>query len=406
MHPRLTQFLCGVLMIGSIVGIACAETEPTPDQWRQRFEQQSRQIEQLNSNLERMQTHVGALESRLERYETRDREQQAAWQNDMARQRDSILAQIEQNNSGDAHGGGYGGYGDGLDITFWGWISYLYSDNDNESTFWAWEVEMDVTKTFTPRIAAGFDIDFVDEEDDTEVEIEQLFLSTIVLPEHETVLTMGKFNAPFGVEARDFWDRWGGSTSLLFRRVPRDLTGIIVTQPIADTGITLQPMLINGIDDDLDVNSTPSGGLVAAWQPCESLRVAWTNIYGPEMADDNENNQYLTLLEAEYDVNPALSVAAEFLYATTETDTGSMDWYGAAAFANYDVNARWRVFGRWSYLNDRDGYLTGSPGDSQEIGVGVGIYIHPLVELRAEYRHDFVDGDDDDSVLTHATFGF
>ena len=35
-----------------------------------------------------------------------------------------------------------------------------------------------------------------------------------------TIFTVGKFNAPFGIERRDFWDRLTGSTSLLFHALP------------------------------------------------------------------------------------------------------------------------------------------------------------------------------------------
>ncbi|MEX0886713.1 MAG: outer membrane beta-barrel protein [Phycisphaeraceae bacterium] len=305
---------------------------------------------------------------------------------------------------GAGHRDGAGGYGGGLDFTAWVWLTYLYESEPTRSTFWAWEVELAATHSFTPELAATFELDFVDMNDSARVTIEQAFLSMVLARDHGTVLTVGKFNAPFGMEPRDFWDRTTGSTSLLFRAMPRDLVGVILTQPIGD--FTLQPLVVNGFEDNLDSNHQPSVGLVVAWEPSDDLRLAVTNYYGPEMADRVGEKLYLLVVEGTWYVTPVLSVAGEYLYGSTEAVTGRQTWSGVASEMSLDLSERWRVFGRWSYLHDPDGFVM-SGRRQQEFGVGVALYLHPEVECRAEYRRDWINpGDNRHSVLAHVTFGF
>lgn len=355
----------------------------------------------LAERVEQLQAQVNDLQRRLE-----SREQLASPDglSDQARRQlvDEIIAEVDRQQSNFDSA-----YGDGLDLSIWGWLTYLYQSNPTRSTFWAWEVELSATHSFTDKLAATVDLEFIDRDDDTRVEIEQAFLSTVLFHEHETVLTLGKFNAPFGIEARDFWDRRTGSTSRLFRAMPQDLTGVIVTQPIGKTGLTVQPFVVNGFDQDLANNSQPSVGLVAAWEPNRDFRFAVTNYYGPEMADRVDDKMYLLVIEGTAHLTPRLEAAAQYLYGTTESPTGRLTWSGAAAVLSLDLNERWRAFGRWSYLDNNDGAIGGTAERGHEFGVGAALYLHPHVETRLEYRRDFNRvADDRHSVFAHATFGF
>src|SRR5439155_12656340 len=108
-------------------------------------------------------------------------------------------------------------------------------------------------------------------------DLEQGFVSMRLFDDAGTLLTIGKFNANFGVEPRDFWDRRTGTTSLLFSAQPQDLIGVMVTQPIGDTGLTLRPFVSADFQGGWNFDQTPSAGLMAEYKPNKDLSFAVTN---------------------------------------------------------------------------------------------------------------------------------
>ena len=74
--------------------------------------------------------------------------------------------------------------------------------------------------------------------------------------------------------------------------------------------------------------------------------------------------------------------------------------------ANCNLTDRWRLFGRWSFLNDGAGLITGIVQRRHELSCGVAFEVYHDVEIRGEYRHDFSRGTDDvDTVSIHFSFG-
>lgn len=333
------------------------------------------------------------------------------------------------------------GYGlaKGVQYAFWGWLSYENSPQAGLSSFRAWEAEMDVTKTFTDRIAVAADIDFYDSNQyywftwsgGAIPHIEQLFLSCMLPDANDTLVTFGKFNTPFGIERRDFWDRLTGSVSLLFLAQPEDLVGAMMTYAIPDANLVIRPMLVNGFNQNIDVNQQPSLAVMVQYQPHPDLTLAVTNWYGPEFDNDNHDKLFLINSQVTWAVTCKLKLLAEHLYVRTTSPGGVIQWGGAAVIANYDCNERFRVYAQWSLLDDPNGFVTETPQQAQEFNVGFAYYLHPRVELRLDYRHDFshrsqnVDAVDyrdyyanwgavvnlitaksQDTILLNATFGF
>jgi hypothetical protein len=306
-----------------------------------------------------------------------------------------------------------GGYGEGSPIVFWGWLSYLATPQAQESTFWAWEAELDLTHSFTDRLAASADIDFVDTNDGAWPNLEQLFLSMLFPEWNDAIFTAGKFNAPYGIERRDFWDRRTGSDSLLFDALPQDLTGVMWTQPWGATGVTFRAFVVNGFNHNLDINQQPSLGLMAEFQPSDDLHLALTNYCGPEFAGNTDDKLYFVLPQVTWWASAETSLSAEFLRGITQSPVGRLDWTGYALIVSHTLTDRWRLFGQWSDLNDAEGFF-GAPLHGQQASAGVAWYPHPFVEGRAEYRHDIernpdLPGDNDaesDSVSAHLTFGY
>ena len=304
---------------------------------------------------------------------------------------------------------GYGGYGASGDTHWglWGWLSYLRTPQSDFSSFWAYEAQLDVTHSFTQHIAGTAEIDFMDLPGN-EVFMEQLFLS-VALPDHEeTIFTAGKFNSPFGVEPRDFWDRVSASRSLLFRAQPQDLIGVMVTHRIPDTNLYFRPMVVNGFGDTgFDNNEQPSWALMTEYSPGDCLSIGATYWDGPE--NNSQVGDKLSFVDAHiiWQMTCDFSLAGEYLHASNESMGSDLDWTGYLVLANYDVCDAFRIFAQWSVLDDRDAYQTGVAERRREVNAGFGWYLHPLVEIRAEYRHDYrpISGDRD-PYSAHITFGF
>src|SRR5262249_17782623 len=140
-----------------------------------------------------------------------------------------------------------------------------------------------------------------------------------------TLLTVGKFNANFGAEQRNEWDRLTGTTSLLFGAQPQDLVGIMLTQPLGDGDVTLRPFVTTQFKGEAEFDGRPSGGLAVAYRPNENFGLEFANWIGPGFVSEGDE--------------------AEDEYTTVEY---TENWYGPNLHADHggtlyfaDLNARW-----------------------------------------------------------------
>lgn len=327
----------------------------------------------------------------------------------------------------------------GLDVNLWGWFSYLHNDQAEYSNLYDVELSLDVTKSFGQRIAVSGEGNFIDANGQIRGELEQGYVSALVWENGGTILTLGKFNSNFGVEARDYWNRDTGTTSLLFGAEPQDLIGVMITQPIGKTKLTLRPFLSEDFQGTYDFNQSPAGGLEAEYKPCRAVDLAVTNWVGPGVVlgpGTHLESPYMSsgygdsataifgnwqgpnlvakrggtlyFLDAKAIVHASadLTLSVEYLLGTTDSTRRPYGWYGCMALANYDVTDRLHVFGRFSYLYDSDWLITGEFQHMYEASGGVGYQLYKDVELRGEYRHDFsnVTGSMD-SFSIHLSFG-
>jgi hypothetical protein len=319
------------------------------------------------------------------------------------------------------------------DINAWGWLSYLRNTADTDKNYWNGDFAFGLTQRLGDNLALSADIHFIDDNNLSYGFLEQAFATAQLNAQTGTLLTVGKFNASIGAEARNEWDRLGGTTSLLFGAEPQDLVGLMLSQPLGDGQITLRPFLTTQFQGHADFDGPPYGGLIANYRLNDNLSFTFTNMLGPgfvaedDDADDDENYSTLDSTENWYGPNfdadrggllyfvdlsarwmprPDLTLQAEGLLATVGHSAGTLGWAGLLALVNYDLSDRWRIFGRWSYLNDNLGIITGEIQSRNEISVGVGWQFIRGWELRGEYRHDYADTGDIDSVSAHLTFSF
>jgi Putative beta-barrel porin-2, OmpL-like. bbp2 len=331
----------------------------------------------------------------------------------------------------------------GLDIDAWGWAGDLLNnapDNDS-SNYYDLELGLGISQTFGESLKIAAQGNFIDADGDVRGELEQGYLTVKVWDAGQTLVTVGKFNANFGVEARDFWNRTTGTTSLLFGAQPQDLLGVMITQPIGDTGIELRPFVSNDFQGGYEFDQSASAGLTAQFKPNRQMEFAATgwvgpgfvprggrhihspydddayggdsyaavveNWQGPNLTAGNAGTLYFG--EGQVIVRPTshLTLSAEFLQAGTSTRRGRWGWSGCMVMADYRVTDPLHVYARWSALDDSDWIITGIFQRCQEMSFGLGYEFIEGLEGRVEYRHDFSNAKPGfDSVSFHLTFSF
>lgn len=334
-----------------------------------------------------------------------------------------------------------------LDLNAWGWASYTPAIPHNRDNYWDLDLALGATQRFGDCLAVTADIHFLDSNGTPRGQLQQAFVTAKLSQKNSTLLTIGKFNAPFGVEPRNAWDRLGGSTSLLFGAEPQDLLGVMLTQPLGDTHLTARPFLDANFQGHSDLKGPPSAGLMLEYRPTHELDLALTTWVGPGFkteesaeepgAKDEDDEEYAGYHEEVYSASilenwngpdlhaerggmlyfldarvtwlatPALTIDGEGLLASNGATGGTLGWGGLLLLANYDITDRWRIFGRWSFLDDNQGIVTGAAQHRHEISGGVAFQLYQGLELRGEYRHDFSDQTGDlDALSAHVTFAY
>jgi hypothetical protein len=329
---------------------------------------------------------------------------------------------------------------DGLDVDGWIWLAGLQNNAEPSSHYFDAVFSLALTKSFDQRVAITAQGTFIHADGHNRAELEQGFVSMRVSDEMGTLFTIGKFNANFGVEPRDFWDRTTGTTSLLFNAQPQDLIGFMFTQPVGDTGVTLRPFMSADFQGGWDFNQPPSAGLQVEYEPSRELSFSLTNWVGPglvlfggeelnhpfppgaygddgaavvqnwqgpNLVAERASTLYFVNVSAKWRPRHDLTLAAEYLLGTTDDDTGQWGWHGWLVLADFAVTDRMHVWGRYSALDDSDWLITGLFHKLQEASCGVGYEIREGVEVRGEYRRDWSTVTPTfDSVSIHLTMAF
>jgi hypothetical protein len=331
-----------------------------------------------------------------------------------------------------------------LDVNAWGWASYTPAIPHNRENYWDLDLALGVTQRLGSRVAVTGEVHFLDSNGTPYGQLQQAFVTAELFEKSATLLTIGKFNARIGVEPRNAWNRFGGSASLLFGAEPQDLLGLMVTQPLGSTHITVRPFVAANFQGKSNLNGPPSAGLMLDYRPVHELDLALASWIGPGIgkpedekdagAAASEDESYesevysSSILEnwtgphlnaesggtfcfvdakAVWLATPALTIDGEALLASDGPSAGAFAWGGVLLLANYDITDRARIFARWSFLDDNQGIVTGIEQHRHEISGGAAFQLYPGLELRGEYRHDFSDATGDlDALSAHITFTY
>lgn len=220
-------------------------------------------------------------------------------------------------------------------------------------------------------------------------------------------LTVGRFNSPVGLEARDTVDRRLVSASLLFPARPTDVTGASLSLPLPQ-GITISPFIANGfLSQEWDNNTTKSVGVNLSFAHKDIVAASVAGWFGSELAN-NEGDQ-LWLVDGHLTLRPTelVLLAGEFLWARsdipplhfnlnlapyfTKTDDGVIGWWGFQVMAGLDY--RWlELTAAFSQLDEEDGsardlwqYTPAWQQVRRKISACLGLRPHEHARIRLEY---------------------
>jgi putative OmpL-like beta-barrel porin-2 len=200
----------------------------------------------------------------------------------------------------------------------------------------------------------------------------------------------GKFVTPIGFEVIESKDNWNYSRSLLFAlAIPYYHQGLRVAYSPNDKS-TITGFVFNGWNNSVDNNTGKSVGIQGLFKPTSPLAITLNYIGGPEQTNNNDDWRHLFDATVTYTASAKASVALNYDYGT---DKGTdQTWQGVAVYLKYQANGWFAAVPRYEYLNDKDGFMTGTPQDKvQEFTLTLEFKHKDGFLTRVEYRGDFAD---------------
>jgi hypothetical protein len=190
------------------------------------------------------------------------------------------------------------------------------------------------------------------------------------------------------------------SRSLLFFAEPLTHTGIRATYAVSDT-LNLIAGVNNGWNySSLTTSGSKTGEFGLAWTPNKIFALTAQAYFGKDPNAPTvggvtyaEGQKTLVDVVGTYNVTDSLTFLLSFDWGKQKAHLdGNPDgsWNGAAFYTNYALNDQWRVSVRLEYLDDKDGFITGT-GIKQTLKEGTVTFGYDPIksfELRIEARYD------------------
>jgi hypothetical protein len=181
------------------------------------------------------------------------------------------------------------------------------------------------------------------------------------------------------------------SRSLMFFAEPLTHTGIRATYAVSDT-LNVIAGINNGWNySSLTTSGSKTGEFGLAWTPNKIFALTAQAYVGKDPSFDAPR----TLIDAvaTYTATDALTLILSYDWGQQKqhvSGSPSLDWNGAAFYANYALNDQWRVSFRLEYLDDEEGspLLTGVAQTVKEGTITFGYDPVKSFELRLEARYD------------------
>lgn len=262
---------------------------------------------------------------------------------------------------------------DNSGFKFSGFVDSGYALNftTKANTFSLNEVELNLEKTFEGIATLRTDIQFRPADavnadgkwvapSFNEI-LEQGYVRLDVLKEKiGLTFTLGKFNAPLGVEKSDLPDRLYVSTSLLYRYgAPAHVTGIMLDWTFQF--LNMKFFAFNGWDMIGDNNDAKSfGARIGASIIDGRIAGGVTVIYGPERDNEVGDNRFLIDVDLKVSAVKNLTVALEFCGGYEPGGSGVLigkraRWLAVSAMIHYQIIDKLGVSLRYEHFDDPDG---------------------------------------------------
>jgi hypothetical protein len=290
-------------------------------------------------------------------------------------------------------------------ITITGYVAASYYHSSGENTFHEFDVRHDTFQLdqaglqvgYQPKEGFGAFADVLTGEDarilnTAENQTNSTFNARQAYVQYATgALTLigGKFATLAGEEYSNPTTDSNFSRSLLFFAQPLTHTGVRATWAASDA-LSLIVGVNNGWNTTSTSYSPKTAELGAAFTPTKQLALNLQGYFGKVPGYEAERS--FVDFVGSYNLTDALTVALNYDWGVQQQQVGpNLNWDGIAAYVNYAFTAQWRASVRAEYLNDKDGFNTGTPQKLKEGTLTVGFAPTKSFELRIEARYDSSD---------------
>jgi hypothetical protein len=219
-----------------------------------------------------------------------------------------------------------------------------------------------------------------------------------VKPHPNVSIDAGKFVTSASAEVIESNKNWLYSRSLLYTGVPLLHTGLRINAALLGTiaapELVLSLQLVNGWNNDPDINSDKTFGLNLTYTPPnQGLTASLTSYIGKEVS--GAKTQVLVDAVVTKDIGN-ISVGGNLDYLKV----GTPYWFGIAAMGRYTISDAFNVAARAEYIYDKGGayaVATGATEDTVSLYeiTGQGAWtVGKHYELRLEIRADMANKDE------------
>jgi hypothetical protein len=304
---------------------------------------------------------------------------------------------------------------DASGITETGYVAASYYHSNGYSTYHQFDNKHDsfqldqaaLTLAYQPKagfgalvnIAAGEDMKVLNAAEASNANTFDVVQAFVQYATGPLTVIGGKYVTLAGAEVIAPTGNTNFSRSLLFFAEPLTHTGIRATYAVSDT-LSLIAGVNNGWNySSLSTSGSKTGEVGAAWTPNKIFALTAQAYIGKDPYPTIPAYPYAdgqkTLVDAvaTYNATDALTFILSFDWGKQKAffaGTPDASWNGAAFYTNYALNDQWRVSVRVEYLDDKDGFVTGT-GIRQTLKEGTVTFGYDPTksfELRIEGRYD------------------
>jgi hypothetical protein len=206
----------------------------------------------------------------------------------------------------------------------------------------------------------------------------------------------GRFITPIGMEGPFAKDQINYTRSLLFAALPAYHTGFRTAYKLTDK-VTATWMLVNGINQMEDFNGFKSNHFMLT--AALSKNFSWTGGYyvgresreaAPGQPEANGRthigNTYFT-----WSATPKLTLAGEgdLIVSRVYSNSYPSRLAGGAGYLKYQLAPAFSLAGRFEYLSDRGGYLSGDTQALKDLTMTAAYQPADGFQIRWEFRRDY-----------------